>query len=87
MSAAYFTVPHLAHREHIYEFPVPWRAQNWGDFSQEGERLPQADLIDYVLVEVPMEPELQEIVDSLEEEAFLPIFRADGILLLRREAP
>lgn len=87
VSAAYFTVPHLAHREHIYEFPVPWRAQNWGDFSQEGERLPQADLIDYVLVEVPMEPELQEIVDSLEEEAFLPIFRADGILLLRREAP
>jgi len=85
VSAAYFTVPHLAHREHIYEFPVPWHARNWGDASQEGERLPRAELVDYVLVEEPMEPRFQEIVDSLDEEGFSSIFRGEGIVLLRRE--
>lgn len=71
VSAAYFTVPHLTHREHIYEFPVPWQAQNWGDFTREGERLDaRTRLIDYVLVEEPMEPRFQDIVDSLNQEGF-----------------
>ncbi len=29
-SAVYIFVPHLAHREKIYEFPVPWQTINWG---------------------------------------------------------
>ncbi|MDP9069389.1 MAG: DUF2079 domain-containing protein [Actinomycetota bacterium] len=85
VSAAFFTVPHLTHREHIYEFPVPWRAQNWGDNSSNGARLSQTDLIDYVLVEYPMAPEMQEIVDSLDAEGFSEAFRSDGMLLLQRE--
>lgn len=85
VSAAYFTVPHLAHRERIYEFPVPWRAQNWSDFSMEGERLPQTELIDYVLVEDTMEPRFQKIVDSLDEEGFSEIFNSEGIVVLQRQ--
>ena len=30
VSTAYFVVPHVTHREHIYTFPNPWRASNYG---------------------------------------------------------
>jgi len=30
VSASYFLVPHLSHREHIYTFPNPWRSSNFG---------------------------------------------------------
>ena len=84
VSAAYFAVPHLSHREHIYEFPVPWRAQNWGNHNQEGQRLPQADLIDYVLLPDAISPDLEEVVATVEEEGFYPVYRSEGIVLLRR---
>lgn len=30
VSASYYVVPHLSHREQIYTFPNPWHAHNWG---------------------------------------------------------
>lgn len=86
VSAPYYVVPHLARRQHIYEFPVPWSAQNWADFGQEGQRLPQADLIEYVLIENPLEPRFQSIAESLDDEGFVSIFEANGIRLLHRES-
>jgi uncharacterized membrane protein len=84
VSAVHYVVPHLTHREHIYEFPVPWRAANWADTSREGERLPFTEAVDYVLVPTQLEPDLQAIVDSLGSEGFRPIYERDGIILLHR---
>ena len=36
VSATYTMVPHLTHREEVYEFPVPWCNVNWG---VQGENL------------------------------------------------
>jgi uncharacterized membrane protein len=30
VSAMYYLVPHLTHRERIYTFPNPWKPSNWG---------------------------------------------------------
>lgn len=85
VSAVYYAVPHLTHREQIYEFPVPWRAANWGDFSQEGERLPFAEEVEYVLVPVEMGGDLEDIVRSLPAEGFTVIHRAGGFEVLERD--
>jgi hypothetical protein len=84
VSAIHYAVPHLTHREHIYGFPVPWRAANWADASREGERLPFTEAVDYVLVPTQLEPDLQAIVDSLGSQGFRPIYERDGIILLHR---
>ena len=41
VSAHYSWVCHLSHRKEIYEWPMPWKAQNWSDYSLEGQVLPR----------------------------------------------
>lgn len=78
---------HLAHREKIYNLPNPWIADYWGDFSMEGERLPAADDVEYVLM---LRGELSESseaeLEKLPEEGFEIVFEKDGIVLLERGA-
>ena len=50
VSAQYSIVPHIAHRQGIYYWPNPFRAENWADGSKEGKRLPAADGIEYVVL-------------------------------------
>jgi uncharacterized membrane protein len=50
VSAQYNLVPHLAHRPHIYEFPNPFLAANWG-FPGDQHRPADRDAIRFVLVE------------------------------------
>jgi uncharacterized membrane protein len=47
-SAIYTLVPHMTHRERIYEFPVPWRNVNWG---VEGENLHDPDDVAWIAVD------------------------------------
>jgi hypothetical protein len=47
-SAIYTLVPHMTHRERIYEFPVPWRNVNWG---VEGENLHDPDDVEWIAVD------------------------------------
>jgi uncharacterized membrane protein len=48
VSSTYFLVPHLSHRRHIYTFPNPWVASNWG---VRGERLPDPSTVDWLIVD------------------------------------
>lgn len=50
VSAAYYVVPHLSHREHVYTFPNPWRGSNYGLGGSPAP--PSPELID-VLVMMP----------------------------------
>jgi uncharacterized membrane protein len=86
VSAVYYAVPHLTYREDIYEFPTPWRAQNWADGSNDGERLPVADEIEYVMVPDEMEPDLQRIVDDLRSRDYSTIHHERGYIVLRKQA-
>ena len=46
-SAIYNLLPHLAHREKIYDFPVPWRNVNWG---VDGEHLDDPAGVQWLVV-------------------------------------
>ena len=84
ISAYYSYVPHLDHRRQVYEFPVPWHAQYWGTFKQEGQRLPQADDVDYVIVPPTIPDDMsQGVLDSLRPE-FRPIYTSPYVVVLQR---
>jgi uncharacterized membrane protein len=85
VSAIHYAVPHLTYREDIYEFPNPWRAQNWADGSRDGERLPVADEIEYVVIPNEMEPDLERIVDDLQSSDYSTIHHERGFTVLRKE--
>jgi uncharacterized membrane protein len=87
VSAHYSLIPHLTHRVHVYEFPNPWHATNWADWSQEGERLPQASLIEYVFVaEDPNDPDYAAVLASIRDD-FEVVYRAGDLVLLRKKGP
>jgi uncharacterized membrane protein len=50
VSAYDLYVPHLDHRVHVYLWPTPFSASHWKLFYQEGQRLPQAETVEYILV-------------------------------------
>lgn len=63
VSADYSLAPHLSHRKSIYVWPNPFRASNWGRFDREGERLPGAADVEYLIVHKAMDnQEEQEIL-------------------------
>ncbi len=83
VSAHYAYVPHVDHREQIYMFPTPWRATYWHLREKEGERLPEADDVDYVIVPTTLDPEPQAVLDSIRGE-FETVYEEGGVTLLRR---
>jgi hypothetical protein len=50
VSAYYPYVSHLDHRTRIYLWPTPFRAEYWDRFESEGQRLPFADQIQYLML-------------------------------------
>ena len=61
VSADHSIVPHIAHREQIYHFPTPFYAVLYGlGTSLEGTRLPEADQVEYVVLNVVREQLTQE---------------------------
>ena len=90
VSAQYSLVPHLTHREHIYQFPTPWRVGMWGP---DGEALPDPEVVDYIFVSptgtfdffgaFPSEDDLL-LLDSLSSGDFEKIFDKAGLELYRR---
>jgi uncharacterized membrane protein len=60
VSAQYQLTPHLAYREQIYQFPVPFRVVLYGpDSSMEGRRLgDRAEQVDYVMLPVSRDDQL-----------------------------
>jgi uncharacterized membrane protein len=86
VSATPFFVPHLTHREKIYEFPNPFEQSYWFD-----ENLPSKD-IDYVLVSGYGNPKYKHdfrntLIDSLiEENLYGILYKNDniGIVLINK---
>lgn len=86
VSAHYRFVTHLEHRREIYEFPVPWRARNWGTFEHEGQPLPaRAARVEYVVLPLPMDPSDQAVFDADVAGDFREVvYEADNVIVLRR---
>ena len=84
VSVHYAWLPQIDHREEVYMFPNPWKANYWGTFKQEGQRLPLADRVQYILVPTQLDAELTKVLDPIRAE-FDVAYDAGGVTLLRRK--
>lgn len=81
-SALYNFVPHLAHRDEIYDFPVPWRNVNWG---VHGEHLADAADVQWIVVDRrSLGPEDVELLDHLVDHQFRVVLDRDDIVVAKR---
>ena len=85
-SAIYNLLPHLAHREQIYDFPVPWRNVNWG---VRGEHLDDPARVRWIVVDLrAVGAEDRELLDALLDRQFRVRSLRDDILVAERvQAP
>jgi uncharacterized membrane protein len=87
VSAHYSIVPHIAHRQGIYDWPNPFRAQYWGDASKEGQRLPAADDVEYaVLIPGRIDAKHRRLYLDLKADSDV-VFSREGIEVLRVRTP
>jgi uncharacterized membrane protein len=85
VSAYYPYVAHLDHRTRIYQWPTPFRAEYWGLYRQEGQRLPFAGEVQYVVVPVDLSPSDQLVMDSIAKQ-YVAIGQRGGVIVYRRRA-
>jgi hypothetical protein len=50
VSASWPVVAHLTHRVRVYQWPTPFRATVWGLYDREGQRLPSAPTVQYLVI-------------------------------------
>jgi uncharacterized membrane protein len=87
VSASYDILPHLSHRQEIYDWPNPWRMAYFG--NDDGYRLPDPSVIEYLVldrlvVSAADQPVIDELISSGE---FVVLFEASEILVARRMRP
>jgi hypothetical protein len=88
VSSHYSFITHLDYRREIYEFPVPWHAQNWGDGSNTGSELPEAAHVQYIVTRLAgLDDRFAAILARLEATEFTRIDQTGDIVLLKRTAP
>jgi len=85
VSTFYQWLPQIDHRKEVYMFPNPWKASYWGTFKQEGQRLPIADDVQYLLLPTQLDPEPKAVLDSIRGD-FDVLYEQGGVLLLHRRA-
>lgn len=87
VSAHYSIVPHTAHRQEIYYWPNPFRAENWADGSKEGRRLAPADDVEYVVLFPDQEnAEYRAIYEGLKARSQV-VFNREGVEVLHIRGP
>jgi uncharacterized membrane protein len=87
VSATFYLVPHLSHRVHIYEFPNPFIAANWG---VPGSRPPDPADVDYLAVDRgTLTPTQQNLLNQMLEPAggFVLVAQEGPITVARRQPP
>lgn len=83
VSAFYAYVPHIGHREEIYMFPNPFKASYWGTFKQEGQRLPQADRVEYIFLPTELS-QTDPVFDEVRVD-FEVVYETGNVTLVKRK--
>jgi uncharacterized membrane protein len=86
VSAWYLFVPHLDHRTQIYLWPTPFDTQNFGLFNNNGDRLPVANKVQYLVLPVPLNNTDDSNVFAAMSKQFTLLVDDDGIGLYKRIA-
>lgn len=89
VTATYGLLPHLTHREQIYDWPNPFVEAYWG--NDDGYRLPDPSAIQYLVLDIRnVGTDQRELVDQLTADGgeYELLFLQDDILVARRpDAP
>ncbi|HUR76439.1 MAG TPA: DUF2079 domain-containing protein [Acidimicrobiales bacterium] len=85
VTASYYIVPQLTHRNYIYEFPNPFRVSNWGI---DGEDPPDVNTSDVLILDVRLNGTDQRLYETLVGEfgPFDVVFEDGPIVVARRKA-
>jgi uncharacterized membrane protein len=83
VSASDFFVTHVDHRQRAYQWPTPFQASYWGDFTQTG-RLPFANQVQYLFLELPLSPSDQKVLSPIRSQFVMVKQQGDAMLLKRR---
>jgi hypothetical protein len=86
VSATYTLLPHLSHREQIYDWPNPWVPSYWG--NDDGYRLPDPSTIDYIVLDrTQVGPAQQALVASFIAPGgpYEVLLDADDVLVAKRK--
>jgi uncharacterized membrane protein len=86
VSAYYPFVAHLDHRVRIYQWPTPFRATYWGLYNQEGERLPFADQVQYLVLPIDLNGIDEQVFQSISEQ-FTLVEQGGGVGVYVRTQP
>lgn len=85
VSATYQFVPHLAHRDRIYNFPEPWVRKDWG---VHGEGLHDPNTVQWIAIDRNLLGDGDRaLIAWLLSGQFVARFERDGILIAERVAP
>ena len=86
VAANYRVTPHLAYREEIYQFPVPFRVVRYGpDPAMEGTRLDErSERVEYVIIPVNRDERLAADWAAI-DEAFVEVDGNEIWTLYRRD--
>jgi len=85
VTATYGILPHLSHREQIYDWPNPWKMAYFG--NDDGYRLPDPSDIEYIILDRRNVGDAEQpLVDALIAPGgeFEVLFDQDDILVGRR---
>ena len=86
VTATYTLLPHLSHREQIYDWPNPWVPSYWG--NDDGFRLPDPATIDYIVLDQTQVGEAQKtLVAGLiaPDGPYEVLFDTDDVLVAKRK--
>jgi uncharacterized membrane protein len=86
VSADYMYVTHLDHRVGCYEWPTPFAAQYWHLYTQEGQYLPQAATVEYLVVPATLSGSDAVTFDSIASQ-FKRVAEGGGVAVYRRVRP
>ncbi len=86
VSAYYPYVAHIDHRLRVYMWPNPFRAQYWDTFRQEGQRLPFANQIDWLVLPTDLSAADQASTFASIAPAFHIVARSGDVALYERNA-
>ena len=83
VTATYYIVPHVTHREYVYEFPNPFRVTNWG---VNGEDPPDVNTSDTLILDTRVLGSSESVYQELVGDSgpFKIVFDQDGIVVARR---
>ena len=87
VSAQYPLVSHIDHRQHIYVWPAPFTASNWGLPSTATQTLPPPFSVTYLILPANLGTDDNADIFASIESAYYVKARSGGLVLYERHKP